>query len=239
MQSKINFDDSIQEVTYLNKVALEDANHDKIYFKVIILLLCAKLERYVKDSTKEYIDELLELNLTREALPEKFVLQILKNELQKINDVTLEKYLLNDKYRARSGVLSLIWDPKYVLKDIAKEEFAISISNNGTNAFEDMYSKIGFQNIIKEIKDYVQNDDVTTISISVKDQINRIIRIRHEIIHDDATPNLSPKDIDLFIEVSKCFVEQIDAVLSSNITEIKLRVLQQIDTSHLLEKKNN
>lgn len=222
MQSKINFDDSIQEVTYLNKVALEDANHDKIYFKVIILLLCAKIERYVKDSTKEYIDELLELNLTREALPEKFVLQILKNELQKINDVTLEKYLLNDKYRARSGVLSLIWDPKYVLKDIAKEEFAISISNNGTNAFEDMYSKIGFQNIIKEIKDYVQNDDVTTISISVKDQINRIIRIRHEIIHDDATPNLSPKDIDLFIEVSKCFVEQIDAVLSSNIAEIKL-----------------
>lgn len=75
--------------------------------------------------------------------------------------------------------------------------------------------------MIKEIKDYVQNDDVTTISISVKDQINRIIRIRHEIIHDDATPNLSPKDIELFIEVSKCFVEQIDDVLSYNLTEIK------------------
>lgn len=221
MQSKINFDDSIQEVTYLNKVALEDADHDKIYFKVIILLLCAKLERYVKDSAKEYIDTLLELNLTRDTLPEKFVLQILKNELQKIDDVTLEKYYSNDKYRARSSVLSLIWDPKFVLKNIAKEEFAISISNNGTTVFEDIYSKIGFPNVIKEIKDYVQNDDVTTISISVKDQINRIIRIRHEIIHDDATPNLSPKDIELFIEVSKCFVEQIDDVLSYNLTEIK------------------
>lgn len=108
-----------------------------------------------------------------------------------------------------------------MLKNIAKEEFAISISNNGTTVFEDIYSKIGFPNVIKEIKDYVQNDDVTTISISVKDQINRIIRIRHEIIHDDATPNLSPKDIELFIEVSKCFVEQIDDVLSYNLTEIK------------------
>ena len=92
MQSKINFDDSIQEVTYLNKVALEDADHDKIYFKVIILLLCAKLERYVKDSAKEYIDTLLELNLTRDTLPEKFVLQILKNELQKIDDVTVNDF---------------------------------------------------------------------------------------------------------------------------------------------------
>lgn len=221
MQSKINFDESIQEVTYLNKVALGDANHDKIYFKVIILLLCAKLERYVKDSTKEYIDALLELNLTRDTLPEKLVLQILKNELQKIDDVTLEKYFSNEKYRARSRVLSLIWDPKFALKNIAKEEFAISISNNGTTAFEDIYSKIGFPNIIKEIKDYVQNNDVTTISISVKDQINKIIRIRHEIIHDDATPTLTKNDIDLFIEISKCFVEQIDDVLSSNLTEIK------------------
>ena len=222
MQSKINFDDSIQEVTYLNKVALGDANHDKIYFKVIVLLLCAKLERYVKDSTKEYIDELLELNLTRETLPEKFVLQILKNEIQKIGDVTLEKYFANDRCRARSSVLSLMWDSKFVLKDIAKEEFTVSVSNNGTTAFEDIYSKIGFPNIIKGLKDYVQNEDVTTTMISVKDQINRIIRIRHEIIHDDATPTLPKKDIDLFIETSKCFVDQIDNALSSNLIKIKL-----------------
>lgn len=145
MQSKINFDDSIQEVTYLNKVALEDADHDKTYFKVIILLLCAKLERYVKDSAKEYIDTLLELNLTRDTLPEKFVLQILKNELQKIDDVTLEKYYSNDKYRARSSVLSLIWDPKFVLKILQKKNSQFLYLTTAQQYLKIFIAKLVFQ----------------------------------------------------------------------------------------------
>lgn len=221
MQAKIAFDDSIQEVTYLNDIAISDTAHDKIYFKSIILLLSAKLEKFIKDSTKEYIDELLKLNLTKDTLPEKFVFQILKNELNRINNTQLEKYISNERNQSRAKVLSLIWDSKFILKDLEKDEFAISLSNNGTTAFEDIYSKIGFPNIINDIKDYVQNEEFSTITISVKDQINKIVRIRNEIIHDDATPTLPKKDIDLFIEISKFFVDQIDTVLSSNLNEIK------------------
>ena len=83
MQAKENFDNSISEVTYLNVKSKTDISHYKVYFKVIILLLCAKLEKYVKDSTNEYLDALLSKGLSKEQLPEKLVVELIKNELLK------------------------------------------------------------------------------------------------------------------------------------------------------------
>ena len=120
MQAKIDFDESINEVTYLNTISESDAKNDKIYFKVIILLLCAKLEKFVKDSTNEYIDLLLEKNLTKDKLPEKFVIEILKNELSKIQKDSVEHYIHNERSRERSKIFSLIWDDKYCLDSLQK-----------------------------------------------------------------------------------------------------------------------
>ena len=187
MQAKIDFDESINEVTYLNTISESDAKNDKIYFKVIILLLCAKLEKFVKDSTNEYIDLLLEKNLTKDKLPEKFVIEILKNELSKIQKDSVEHYIHNERSRERSKIFSLIWDDKYCLDSLQKKDFVVSISNNGTTAFEDTYKKIGFPDIIKNLSDYQQEDDIsglitTSTNYSIPDTINKVINIRHKII---------------------------------------------------------
>ncbi len=223
MQSKIDFDGSISEVVYLNNVAQTDSNNDKIYFKVIILLLCAKLEKFVKDSTNEYISSLLSLNLTKEQLPPTFVKEVIKNEVQKINEKTVERYIENTRCQERSKVFSLIWDSKYLLKNLEKDDFVVSISNNGTTEFKDTYKKIGFPDIINNLSDYQQETNiggfVTSTAYSVAEKINKVIKLRHEIIHDDATPNITKTDIDLYVEIFKNFVEQIDMVLTQKLNE--------------------
>lgn len=225
MQAKIDFDESINEVTYLNTISESDAKNDKIYFKVIILLLCAKLEKFVKDSTNEYIDLLLEKNLTKDKLPEKFVIEILKNELSKIQKDSVEHYIHNERSRERSKIFSLIWDDKYCLDSLQKKDFVVSISNNGTTAFEDTYKKIGFPDIIKNLSDYQQEDDIsglitTSTNYSIPDTINKVINIRHKIIHDDATPPITKNDVDLYVKIFKEFVKQINSELEKGIQDI-------------------
>lgn len=221
MQAKENFDASISEVIYLNDKSKTDVLHDKIYFKVIILLLCAKLEKYVKDSTNEYLDSLLSKDLTKEKLPEKFVVELIKNELLKVKDKTVEKYVYDEKCKDRAKVFSLIWDTKYILKHVPKNELVVSISNNGTTAFEDAYKKVGFPDIIKHLPDYEQQTDVagitTSLSFSIYDTINKIIAMRHQIIHDDATPGVTINEINLYVAICKDFVNKIDERLTEQI----------------------
>ncbi len=227
MQAKIDFDESINEVTYLNTVSQSDASNDKIYFKVIILLLCAKLEKFVKDSTNEYINLLLELDLTKDKLPEKFIIEIIKNEVSKIETMSVEKYVKNDRCVERSKIFSLIWDAKYKLRELQKKDFIVSISNNGTTAFEDTYKKIGFPNLIKCLEDYQQETNVagliTYTAYSIPDYINKVIAIRHGIIHEDATPIITRNDINLFVEIIKDFAKQVDCILSKQINNLRIK----------------
>lgn len=225
MQAKLDFDESINEVTYLNTVSESDTKNDKIYFKVIILLLCAKLEKYVKDSTNEYIDLLLKKKLTKDKLPEKFIVEIIKNELVKINEDSVEHYIHNERSKKRAKIFSIIWDEKSSIDSLQKGDFVISISNNGTTAFEDSYKKIGFPNIIRNLLDYQQEDDFsatvnTSTNYSIPDTINKVIKIRHEIIHDDATPYITKNDVDLYVEIFKEFVRQIDAKLEKALQDL-------------------
>ena len=175
---------------------------------------------------QEYVQELLKLNLTKNDIPQELFVEIIKNEVNTINKVKIENYLTKETYKERSRVLSLIWDDKKILKSLKCAEFSISISNNGTNEFERVYKKIGFPNIINELEDYVLNDDVldsicSLTSYSIKEKINSIIHMRNNIIHDDATPQITPSDIKLFIDVVKSFVDQIDSKLGKTIESLK------------------
>ena len=226
MQAKIDFDESIKEVIYLNTLSESDAKNDKIYFKVIILLLCAKLEKFVKDSTNEYIDLLLEKKLTKDKLPEKLIIEIIKNELSKIQNDLVENYIHNERSKERSKIFSLIWDEKYSLDSLQKKDFVVSISNNGTTAFEDTYKKIGFPDIIKNLLDYQQEDEDSGLVITtstkhpISNTINKVVKIRHEIIHDDATPSITKNDVDLYVEIFKEFVKQVDAELEKALADL-------------------
>ena len=107
-----------------------------------------------------------------------------------------------------------------------KKDFVVSISNNGTTAFEDTYKKIGFPDIIKNLLDYQQEDEDSGLVITtstkhpISNTINKVVKIRHEIIHDDATPSITKNDVDLYVEIFKEFVKQVDAELEKALADL-------------------
>lgn len=225
MEAKQHFDEGINEIIFLNDKSKNDQDNYKVYNKVIILLLCAKLEKYIKDSTKEYIEIISSMKLTKDKLPNELLIELIKNELTKINSKTVDKYIFDKDCKERAKIFSLIWDTKFTLNHISKEEFAISITNNGTTAFENIYKKIGFQNIITKLENYEETTTIsgitTSYTYSFDEYINKIINMRHNIIHDDATPNITINEINLYVNIFKDFVNKIDNILSLSIEKIK------------------
>lgn len=227
MQSKFDFEQSITEIDWLNSQSKNESkqrtNNEKIYYKAIVLLLCAKLEKFVKDSANEYYKTLLSYKLSADKWPENFILEILDNEIDLIKEKTIKNYK-NKIHVDLKKNLSLFWDEKYVIKNL-HNTFSISISNNGTTEFKKAYKKIGYPDIIEQLKEFEQVKDnfgiKTRISISIVDTINKVINMRHNIIHDDACPPITEEDIDKYIEVFKSFVEQIDEKLSTELKRIK------------------
>lgn len=224
MQSKEKFYQSISEVDVLNSQAKIESNNitsrESVYYKAIILLLCAKLEMYVKESTKEYYMNLLSHKLSADKMPKKFIIEILKNEIQYILDKSCEKYKDKEKTLLKKN-LSLFWEDKYVVEEL-RDDFSISISNNGTTAFEAVYKKIGLENIITELAEYEESvtDEFgidNKVSIQIVDTINKVIHMRHNIIHDDKTPQITEEEIEKYIKVFKSFVDQIDSRLEEEI----------------------
>lgn len=225
MIAKDKFFETIEEVSYLNDLSKKEhsSSKDIIFYKVIILLLCAKIETFVKGSSNEYIDLLISKKLSVSQIPESLKIEIINNEINKINNDGINKYIMTVNNHKRAELLSMIWNPNYKLEKLF-DSFSLSISNNGTNAFEDCYKKIGFPKIITDMISYERVDSIgeieTITSHSIKDTINSIISMRHNIIHDDATPTITESDIDLFIAICKDFVIKIDNFLISNLNSL-------------------
>lgn len=219
MKAKDDFDSSICEVSFLNNKV--DGENDNVLFKSIILLLCAKLEKYVKDSCKEYIDLLIELKATNNLITSNFIKEIIQNEMNFINKVKLENYIAKQDYKNRSKIFAILWDNKQTIENLNHNEFVVSISNNGTTEFNLVYKKIGFPDIIDNLNDFVHNDLYSSTNYSIKETINKVIYIRHQIIHEDATPSLTSSDINLYIEIFKDFVVQINKILEDSINRIR------------------
>lgn len=221
MQAKDEFISNINEVSFLNSKVDGDIQNDKVLFKSIILLLCAKLEKFVKDSTKEYIKEIINLKLKQDEIPTALIKEIINNEIEKINSVTIENYITKSYNQERAKIFSIIWDKKFVLNTLNADEFVISISNNGTTAFKNVYKKIGLPNIIQELNDYKQADLYSETSFSIVDNIDRVIKLRHEIIHNDATPQITHTEISLYINIFTDFVLQIDKRMTEELQKLK------------------
>ena len=60
----------------------------------------------------------------------------------------------------------------------------------------------------------------TTITRSVPDTINKLICMRNNIIHDDATPPITSNEISIYIEIGEDFVKQIDDILVSELQNV-------------------
>lgn len=227
MKSKDDFLNSLNEVVELNDMAELDEiksfnnvyNNSTIY-KSIILLLVAKMEKYVKDSAADYFDEIIKKNVKAQELPQKF-----KNELVMRLASQIENNHINncnkEEYKKNIKNISIAWDDNVTISNIDVDN-KLPMSSHGTTEIENIYKKLGFDNILSTIPDIeiLSPLGVTKTLVSVKDKINSLIGLRHNIIHSDATPSITKEDVNLFINVITNFVNFIDLKLDESLKNI-------------------
>ena len=228
MQATNDFNKSIKELNYLTDLSknidLENVNDSNtVVKKAIVLLLCAKLERFVKDITNEYIHKILDKKLKSNNVPLGLKKEIYKMEINLIN-TDFDNYFRTNKNKKYLRNFSLFWDDNYIINEL-RDDFSISISNNGTTEFRKIFKRIGFKDMLDDIPDFTTSEEdvcgVSTIqSFPIINRIDSMISKRHKIIHDDENPNLTNSEIDIYINVVKMFTENVDKKFEESLEKL-------------------
>lgn len=226
LESDKDFEVALREVSVLYSVARKSqGNHleYKTYNKSALLLLIAKFEHCLENMIQDYINNINKFNLEAQFIPigikRSHTLFKLKNYQALVNQSSKEfKRLFED--------IGFLWISQKHYNDL-KVDTKFSFGRHGEEELEKLLKKIGFDNIFLKIKVHKKVMDVSVTKgfrrekIDFKGILNSIIHQRHNIIHEDATPNLTHEDIYKYQVYITQFIKKLSKLLQRNLEKLK------------------
>lgn len=205
------FNDDFNELNILFEQAKNDENNT-IYLKSIIIMLVVKLEAFVEDSVVNFVVQLKKIKVKN--IPQKIKNEIAKNVLKKVSDVDTNK-LIN--YVDVIKIIAILWDDKFDFKNL-DYDFSIKVTNHGGKGINDVFQKIGIDDILNKIDEIDIEDTIYTVS----NEINKLINWRHLIIHDNIkTLNATIQDLEIIKKIVLHFFGLVDTKLKEVLENIR------------------
>lgn len=206
-ESLTSFISSLAEVDLLIQDAIVNQTDEfkyKTYNKTSLLLLIAKFEKFVEDVIGDYIDNVNSLKIISSNMPIKLKVMHTKNLIAK-TDFSHEHKLLENSGLMKE--ISKLWNG-YL--NIVKLEVSskFNYGKHGEGELIKLFKNIGIENIFDEVKVYVDNESILSdglIEVNFKGIINSVTGIRHNIIHRDATPDLTHNDTNNYKHLFELF----------------------------------
>lgn len=229
-ESTIDFDSAIAEIDYLIAVAKEEdegSHRFSVNLKAALVLLASKLEAYVENIVEEYIDKIAVLNPKSKHLPKRlrdhstvFLLDLLNRNCG-FSDKQKNIELLT--------AASALWHDNTQLQKI-RFDGKFSYGKHGSGELEALFKRVGIEDIY--IKCQVLDDESESMvdaagKISVAGDIDSLTNIRNNIIHSDANPNFTLRDIEAYRNKIWEFCYQIDRLLDQELASIENKMLQE------------
>lgn len=192
-----NFNDAIKEIKLLldySKRNQKDLHKYATFNKAALVLLCAKFESFIENFLEEYAYEHIRnsnnVTLLREIY-EHIVDNILDNIASTQNNLTKRKNHIKELVILCNEVtISTLEDFKVNPK--------FRGGKHGQKEVERLLKKFGFAQLLEE--DIMQN---------FFNKFNSLNSIRNNIVHEDATPSLTHKDVQEYLSIIQKFVERI------------------------------
>ncbi|KJU86799.1 hypothetical protein MBAV_001008 [Candidatus Magnetobacterium bavaricum] len=214
------FKSAIEEVNALLNLACE---HERLSYNAIlksaILLLSAKVEAFLEDILKEYIEKINALKLGRK-IPSELTLQHLVHKIkqakqitEQLDSITKKQGTREDKYDSMVTLfisLSELLRGNVIDIDNLKIPISFDYGKHGANAIERLFVLIGIDNVF----DILNVMSVEISNINIKEQINTLIDLRNPIIHRDEDTGLTVKDVDGYVQVMKLFADKSTELLT-------------------------
>jgi hypothetical protein len=208
------------------KVLIDLANvHEKdnekyaTLIKSAVLLLVSKFESFLESIVDDYIFKINSNSENNDQLPLELKIHATS---QLLNDSLLNQLRKGNKNTKKTlSTISSIWNEQKRQGDIIIDN-KFNFGKHGEKAIKDLFNRIGFANIFDHLAIKCQNESMIEeeTSIDMIGEINSIIGIRNNIIHQDATPELTHYRI---IEVQNSllmFANELNRFLINEITKI-------------------
>ena len=214
-----SFLETLAEVDILiqfSKTYTSDELKYMTFNKSALLLLTTKFETFVESIAEQYIYVLNHLNLPCNDIPKilrlhhsQYILENFK-KYQNLRDFQRHATELTD--------LSLLWDSEKPFNRL-KIECKFSYGKHGGKELQRLFKQIGIDNIFSSVnifreRENMWDDKPQKIHVDFKSIFNRIVNMRNNIIHEDASPGLTCGVVDDYKELFKDFATELTIVLT-------------------------
>lgn len=193
------------------------------YNKANMLLLLAKFENFLEQIVEEYIDCINNLRLCAHCIPEEIKLQ---------HSICLfdksKEYLKNaqkaEESKSMLVELGELWKGQAPF-DHLEINAKFNYGKHGDKEINKIFYNAGIDNIFDKVKIYEQTETMleespTRSEIDIKSTINSMINMRNNIIHADATPDLTHRDIIKYRDYLRQFSKEIAQILEVRIQQL-------------------
>ena len=190
--------------------------------KACLLFLVAKFEVFLEEAVAEYTFRLEQLRLPASNLPEVIKLHCARHLIDEHFLAALES--LKPSAVDRLKQLASLWDSDHQLDSIAIDN-TFDYGKHGQGAIVKLFSRIGFEDIFEacpicETEESLTGDSEAPRPVDIVADINSVTGIRNNILHNDATPNLTHSQISEYKQHLVLFAEKLVGVLDESLVAL-------------------
>lgn len=218
------FNQTLNEVEVLISTAEENISDNlrySTYIKSAILLLSGKFENFLELISDTYIYQINKSNLISKKIPESIKLSHSYKIIEKIKN---KKSVVGSEKETRQffNEIGAIW----VLEDQpfsnVQIECKFSYGKHGEEELIKLFSNIGINNIFDQIQVIMPNEDDPTEKnvIDFKGTFNTLTGLRNNILHQNASPNLTHLDVLTNLNIIKTFSNELSNYLDNSLVAI-------------------
>ncbi|AKB25400.1 hypothetical protein MSMTP_1931 [Methanosarcina sp. MTP4] len=220
--SYIHFLDQIEEVNSLLDYASKmNTENFRIIWSVAsrsaIIMSSGFLEKYLKESFMEFIEQINNMNLPTKYIDEKLLITNKRKTLQVLKLINEQK--LNSDYEKIVKIYASSFENCEYKPIFVKESFSITNSNPGKDTIRTMFIDIGIRNIFS--RDTFNDLDYVG---GVETKLEEFIGLRNSFAHGGSGTTIpSISDAQDQIEFLKKFVYALNKTLDDEILNIELK----------------
>ena len=219
------FVSALSEVNILVRVAESNQNKPEeytIFNKACLLFLVAKFEVFLENVVAEYAFRLEKLRLPAIHFPEIIKLHCARHLIDEQFLVALENLKSSAAERLRE--LSCFWHSTHQLESI-KIDNSFDYGTHGQNAITRLFARIGIEDIFKECAVYEARELLSEGTesqrpVDIAADVNSMTGIRNNILHNDATPNLTHWQIVAYRQHLILFADKLIELLGKSLEEL-------------------
>jgi len=223
--AKDDFLATLGEVRSLLALAAGNEKDPAVYstlVKAALLFLASKLEAFLEDIMAEFVDKVNTLQPRAALIPESVKMAAL--------DCALDEKTLSGirRHDATAGSVlcrvAALWEADSLVEDL-RVRVKFNYGKHGEAEIIALFAQIGIENIFDACPilstgeaTMAENPDQQTID--VRADINSVTNIRNNILHTDATPNLTHHQVAEFAEHFVQFADKLVETLNTRLPPV-------------------